>query len=373
MASFSLARGALLEALRRVALARVRSSTLPALNTVLVELRDGPVRFTCTDIETTIETTVAAVVSGQGAVCVPVARFVELIAAIPSTSVIECALHDNRLTVTAGRSKFELPGLSVEEFPKVERSTGKSVQVDGRWLVGALGRANTLIDAGESLRAVPAIAGALISLGKEKSFVLGTDRYRMGRFSLPSANGKSLSGEFVVPKVAGAIAVKLFAADESVALTGESRHRITIEGASSTLTARLYEAPYPDTAPLFAAPSEAEVVVDRALLIAALGRVGTLAPDEQLTVRFAPSEIQIEVASEEGKGEDVVPCAFSSATQKPYEMCFNGRYFADVLSVLTTSEVRLRITGRKKAILLDGVGDATTEALVMPIRRKGES
>src|SRR3954453_18721739 len=112
-------RAALLKALGHVQSVVERRNTIPILSNVLLSAdRDG-VAFSATDLDMEITDESPAGVEGLGQITAPAHTLYEIVRKLPEGADVSLAFtgEDPRLTVSAGRSRFNLPVLPAGDFP----------------------------------------------------------------------------------------------------------------------------------------------------------------------------------------------------------------------------------------------------------------
>ena len=112
-------RSALLKALAHVQSVVERRNTIPILSNVLVEVADGRLSLTATDMDLAIVDSVAAEVTEPGATTTPAHTFYDIVRKLPDGAQVEISAtgEDNRITLRSGRSVFPLATLPREAFP----------------------------------------------------------------------------------------------------------------------------------------------------------------------------------------------------------------------------------------------------------------
>lgn len=347
---FAIGRTVLLEALTRAAVALPKRGTMPILNAVLVRAGAGELSLMCSDLELGVSTRVTSVAcSGTGEAALPAKRLMEIVGALPQSATIEVSIDGNRAKLVAGRAKFDVLGMPVEEWPRQNAPLPDgSATLSGKALVALLNRVGSHVASSEKAGALPAISGILLDVTDRGAFLVGTDRHRLIRIALPfQQSERPLLGQYSHPKSTAAAIAKLFADDESISIEG-TRQQLTIVGSESTLTYRLISERYPEYSHFFKFPSRANVVLDRAEFAAAVKRVATASTEARLTMAFSESELALNAQSADaGRGEDVVPCAFKAdeTIPVPFKFDVNPRYILDGVESFASEQVRVDFAG----------------------------
>src|SRR6476620_9957640 len=118
-----IARDALLRPLQAVSGIVERRHTLPILANVLLEQKDGKLHVTATDLEMQI-TAVSDLEGKDGqATTVGARKLQDLLRALPDDAQINVDATGSKMTVRAGRSRFNLQTLAATDYPRISVGT----------------------------------------------------------------------------------------------------------------------------------------------------------------------------------------------------------------------------------------------------------
>src|SRR4249920_299875 len=118
-----IARDALLRPLQAVSGIVERRHTLPILANVLLEQKDGKLHVTATDHEMQI-TAVSDMEGKDGqATTVGARKLQDLLRALPDDATLNVDVGSSKMTVRAGRSRFNLQTLPAADYPRITLGT----------------------------------------------------------------------------------------------------------------------------------------------------------------------------------------------------------------------------------------------------------
>ena len=117
---FSLQREAFLKPLAQVVNVVERRQTLPVLANFLVQVQGGQLSLTGTDLEVEMIARSAVDDAQDGETTIPARKLFEIIRALPDGSKITVSQTGDKVTVSAGRSRFTLATLPANDFPSVD-------------------------------------------------------------------------------------------------------------------------------------------------------------------------------------------------------------------------------------------------------------
>lgn len=103
--------------------------TLPILGSVLLKTVDGKLSMLCSDSGMVARSLAGCQIQMPGETVVELRRFHDLVKAIPDKTVVEITAADNSLTLKAGRSRFKLPTLKPEDYPRMSISKDHRIAV----------------------------------------------------------------------------------------------------------------------------------------------------------------------------------------------------------------------------------------------------
>ncbi|RYD54960.1 MAG: DNA polymerase III subunit beta, partial [Sphingomonadales bacterium] len=113
-------RATLLRGLSHVQSVVERRNTIPILSNVLIEAQaSGALRLMATDLDLQIDETIPAAVDQPGATTISAHTFFDIVRKLPEGSQVELAAAEGKITVTAGRARFNLGTLPRDDFPMI--------------------------------------------------------------------------------------------------------------------------------------------------------------------------------------------------------------------------------------------------------------
>jgi DNA polymerase-3 subunit beta len=170
-----------------------RRHTLPILSNVLLELQNGVLTLTATDLEMQVASRNQTDGTGAAqATTVSARKLQDILRALPEGSSVVLDIQDKRLQLKAGKSKFSLQTLPSQDFPKLTPggAAGAALELDQKDLKRLFGRVYYAM-AQQDIRYY--LNGLLLSIGAQGITAVATDGHRLAL--------ASLARELDVPKV----------------------------------------------------------------------------------------------------------------------------------------------------------------------------
>ncbi len=118
---FSISRESFLQPLSQVIGVVERRQTLPVLANFLIQASGSRVVITGTDMEVEMIAEAAADVGQEGEITAPARKLLDIVRMLPDGVKINVSLDAEKLTFSAGRSRYTLATLPANEFPATDQ------------------------------------------------------------------------------------------------------------------------------------------------------------------------------------------------------------------------------------------------------------
>ena len=103
-----------------------KRQTLPILGNVFLDLNENRLTLVGSDLETEITTKIDNVGGSDGKTTVSARKLFDICRSLPAESQLSLVVEeDNKMTVSAGKSKFTLQTLSANDYPRLEETQWK--------------------------------------------------------------------------------------------------------------------------------------------------------------------------------------------------------------------------------------------------------
>lgn len=328
----------------------------PALASVRMEFVDGSVRLTGTDYNVWHQHTLDADHS-EPQTLLSSASLLRQLASSMSGDVVEMAA-DERLSVSAGTSRYRLALLPVEEYPE-DRTPGKRMgSVGAAQLRDAVRKVAGL--AMDDASGNASIAGVALHAENGALTLSATDRHRMGWTTL------DWDGEdFLVRVPASALssAVKVMSGDCRIDV---SEGDVALSDLTHLASIRCFQKP--EALPIgrmYRPVSECMATVDTAELATALKRLTSVSSDSRPVADFeaGPDGISLTCASDMQDGQEHV----AATTDGEGTWRLNIAFTQSLLSVAGDSMV-IGHDDKTGALVFDQPADPITHYLIQKVR-----
>jgi DNA polymerase III subunit beta len=359
-------RDALLKPLQAVSGIVERRHTLPILANVLLEQKEGKLHVTATDLEMQI-TAVADLEGRDGqATTVGARKLQDLLRALPDDAQINVDATGSKLTVRAGRSRFNLQTLAATDYPRIsvgqeQLQTLKLAQHDFR----ALLKLAEFAMAQQDIRYY--LNGMLLVVDNDSLQAVATDGHRLSWASL-AITGNFTRAEVILPRKTVLELAKLL--DDSDApvtidiLANQARFRF----GNVELVSKVVDGKFPDYNRVIPTGHGKRIELDRATLLSALQRAAILSNEKFRGVRLVLADGQLRIIctnSEQEEAEEELPIDYAG---EGLDIGFNITYLLDVLANIGTEKVHFAFGDANSSALVTLPDRDDYKYVVMPMR-----
>ena len=364
---FTITRENLQQGLSAVAGSIPTRTTLPVLSNLLVETEEGAVRFSGTDLDTSVSVRIPADVAEPGAITAPAKKLQEIARELPG--VVEISTQGDSIFLTSGRSRFKLNGLPRDEFPAFPKvDFAESWRVTGSELQRLITHVSFAASTEETR---PILNGVLWQLRDGEMRMVATNGHRLAKMTLPVETGGNVpAGDLIVhPRALGQVQ-RLFGGDVKVDVARSENH-LGFRSDDVQVYTRLIEGPYPNYEQVIPKDNDKKLVADRTALVGAVRRMAIVASDQTHRIRLSLGGPVLRFSVETpdlGAASEELPVEYDG---EPLEIGFNAQYLLELLRYMPTDEVRLSFKAPERAATMEPIGNEDTPeylCLVMPLR-----
>jgi DNA polymerase III subunit beta len=316
-----------------------KKTTIPILSNVLVEAAGDRVYLTATDLELGIRCSCPAKVKKQGSGTIPAKRLLDYVRLLPDGPV-DIKLADNQwVTITCGRSKTRIAGMSRESFPELPQMPETLAQIPVAAFNTMIGRTIFAISNEESRFT---LNGALLLLRETALIMVATDGHRLSMVQRDGMNLGGASYRALLPKKAMGEILKLggdAAEDAAFEFSGDDNHLFFRLG-DRMLMSRKLTGNFPDYERVLPKEHPHEIALPRDEFRASIERVAQFSDERSRAIRVRLSKEDLKVfssISETGESEESLQVDYAGAT---VEIGFNAFYLLDFLKAIPAGDVK---------------------------------
>ena len=361
-----IARDALLKPLQAVSGIVERRHTLPILANVLLEQREGRLYVTATDLE--MQITAYSELEGKDgqAVTVGARKLQDLLRALPDDAALNVDAANNKMTVKAGRSRFNLQTLPATDYPRISLGTEQlqTLSLPQKDLRSLFKLAEFAM-AQQDIRYY--LNGMLLVVDKGTLQAVATDGHRLSWASIP-VNGEYSRQEVILPRKTVLELGKLLEDSDNPVTLDILGNQVRFRFANVELVSKVVDGKFPDFNRVIPVGHSKEVELGRVEMLAALDRAAILSNEKFRGVRIVLETNQLKIIctnSEQEEAEEELEVAYQGDA---LDIGFNITYILDALRNLTVEHVRFAFGDANSSALITMPGRDDYKYVVMPMR-----
>ncbi|MGI5309920.1 DNA polymerase III subunit beta [Rheinheimera sp. WS51] len=364
---FVINRDALLKPLQMVSGAIERRHTLPILSNVLVEVAQGRLSLTGTDLEVElVATTDALSIKEEGRITVPAKKLLDICRSLPDSADITVQVQADNCILSCGKTKFTLSTLSAAEYPNLESWQGEvDIQLSRQQLRKLLDD-TAFSMANQDVRYY--LNGLLFETDNGQVRAVATDGHRLALSLLELPGFSAEQKQIIIPRKGVMEIMRLLANDEQQVQLSFGQNHIRLTDSNFVFSSKLIDGRFPDYRRVLPRNSTKMVTAHRSILKDACTRASILSNEKYRGVRFTltPGGLHIVANNpEHEQAEEQIEVEYQGDN---LEIGFNVGYLLDVLNTLATDLVVLHLNDANSSALVEGVGNVGASYVVMPMR-----
>ena len=372
---FTIEKESLLTNLKIVEKTTVTRGIQPVLSNILIDAaQDNYITFAATDLDINIVSKTIASVQTPGKITLPAKKLSEIVSKLSNKPVVfKLNEETNVVNIECGNSKFELIGISAEEFPATiseeELKDKECVEIDLTPFMKSI-KYTAFSAANYENRNI--ISGVYCSISEQVLEMAATDGNRLTRIIEKITNEKNAAITCVIPSKTlqefSRVASFLKDSQNEKHCMIIEKTRIIFKTSSMIMTSRLLEGEYPPYKQLIPQSCEKNAVVKRDEMIAALERVAVMVNERTNIVKFMFGENNLFLKADTpdaGLGEDSISAQY---TDEELTIAFNYKYVLDSLKIMESEQVKIGLGGSLSATLFRPDSEDDYLCLIMPIQ-----
>ena len=364
---WSMPRDELLKTLGLVAGVVEKRQSKPILSHVLMSCAKDTVIFTGTDLEIEMVAKARAEIGEEGAVTVPGRKFLDIVRTLPAGSVVRCQKEQDRVRISAGRSRFTLSTLPVEDFPSLKES---------QWEMGFLiarSDLKRLIDKTQFCMAQQDVRYYLNGLmfetlpGSLKA--VAADGHRLAMCTVALEGQDLAEKQVIVPRKGVAEMSRLLGSEDGPVEMSLSTNHIRIRQDQLVLTSKLIDGRFPDYNRVVPASVRETVLLPREALREMLSRVGIVSTEKFRGIRLQFMHQRVTASASNPEHDEATEELDVDVSLPEFEVGFNVGYLIEALGALSGPQVEFGWNDSNSGCRIRPSGEAGDQVyVVMPMR-----
>jgi len=343
-----------------------KSTTLPALSSVLIIAGDDGIKMRATNLETGIDLKISGKVKTDGAVAVPAIVLQQIAGTLTNGGNILLEQTGDILTMTSGTGRSSIKTVPYDDFPSIPFPENPK----NRIVIPGIVLRNLFISIASCASPStvrPELASLYLSIEGGLLTAVATDSFRLAEKKIPLAN-KGTQGKFLIP-AKNALEIAQALPDDDIIMSFDD-HQCAFVGNMGMIVSRLTNASYPDYRQIIPKESVVEAVVLRKDFETAIKRTTVFSDTfQKVKISFDPKNNTFSLFAHNADVGEATEKLSAQISGTGIDLSFNHRYLSAVLSLTSAESISLTAAGIGRPLIIKGVGDASLLYLVSPMNQ----
>ena len=343
-----------------------RRHTLPILSNLLLEAKNDQIQLTATDLEMQISLQIQSKFSGELSTTLSAKKFLDICRSLPDSAEIEMVSSDSRMTVKAGKSRFNLQTLPAADYPVMTKvlANSETFSISQNTLKQCLKQVEFAM-AQQDIRYY--LNGLLLELNEKKLNLVGTDGHRLS-FTSADLNKSYEKTEVIIPRKTILELIKLLDDSEEEITVEISSGQINFSFNDIKLISKVIDGKFPDYNRVIPKGHQNSFNINRLQILTAMQRASILSNEKYRGIRLDIKGQNLRLVStntEQEEAEEELDIAYNG---DGIDVGFNVTYLIDVLNNITHDDVTFAFADANSSCLITDPSNADYKYVVMPMR-----
>jgi DNA polymerase III subunit beta len=359
----------LLKHLQQISGVLTTNNTLPILDHFLFDIKEGVLKVSASDLDTTMTATLNIEAQENGMIAIPAKLLLETLKSFADQPLTFTLNEDLSIEISSDYGKYKLTGQDASEFPKSPEKFGVSkINLNSFVLANAINK-SIFATGNDDLR--PVMSGVFCEIDKSHTTFVATDAHKLVRYRRLDTVADEASS-FILPKKPLNLLKNLLSIDETNVTIDYNNTNAFFEFNNIFLSCRLIEGKYPNYEAVIPKENPNVLTIARTPFLSSIKRVSIFSNKTTNQVRFKITGNSIQISAEDtdysNEAVEVLACEYSG---EDLEIGFNSRFIVEMLSNMDSDSITLKMSAPNRAgILSQTDSDEPNEdllMLVMPI------
>lgn len=353
------------EKLELVGRVSTKHVTLPVLQCVLLDVKNGELTLKATNLEIGIEAKVKANVEEEGLVAVPAGVLIQTIN-LCSQKEVTLRHEEGTLVVEAAGSETQIKCIPHEEFPTIPSIGGEGQKINNSLF--ALGIKTCAFAA--SLSSIkPELGSIYIFQKKEHSLTfVATDSFRLMEKTVPQ-KGVILENSILLPHKNAIEIARICDLKNSDPVCRINDNQFSLQFEDGVyITSRLTTGSFPDYEQIIPKEYVTHSTILKSDLINSFKKTNIFL-NKFFQVGLHVTEKSVTVSANSGEVGTTTESIKAQTEGDDLTLNFNQRYVSEALSHFVDDSVTLHLAGIGRPMVIKGMNDVSVRYLVMPMNK----
>ena len=342
-------------------------TTLPVLSCAYLNVEKDNLTIKTTDLEQTIFSENPINNSQDGSVCIPMARFNEIISALPSEEITINSNEDNLIEIKNSHGVYKITGRDIKEFPETtDQEKSENLELSGEDFLNIINKTGYATSR-DDLK--PALSGVYIKITGDELISVATDGHRLVKYiQFKKTNIKTA---LTIPYKFLKIIKNNLNPKEKININ-VSENSLTTKQKEFKITTRIIKESFPDFNSAIPDNNKIQAEIDVSALTNCLKRVSIFSnrTTKQTLLSFNKNGVVVSAQDPENatSAKEHIDCKYQG---EDLTVSYNAKYLIEALQNNETNTVNLFLSTALTAAILQPSKQKENEeitTLLMPLR-----
>jgi len=343
-----------------------RRHTLPILSNLLLVAKNNTVQLTATDLEMQISLNFESKFNGELSTTISAKKLLDICRSLPDGIDIDMVSSESRITVKAGKSRFNLQTLPAADYPVMSKvaSEGITFKISQQEFKKLLKQVEFAM-AQQDIRYY--LNGLLLEINGNQLNLVGTDGHRLS-FTSTKLNQTFEKTDVILPRKTIIELIKLLDDSDDEVTIEMSPGQVNFNFNEVRLISKVIDGKFPDYHRVIPTGHQNTFTVNRLEILTAMQRASILSNEKYRGIRMVLSESNLKLISTNTEQEEAEEELEIDYKKDALDIGFNVTYLIDVLNNTQQEKVNFAFADANSSCLITVPDDNQYKYVVMPMR-----
>lgn len=322
--------------------------------------------MTATDLEIEMVARVNSDSSDEFQTTIPARKLLDICKALPEASVINFNIEDTRVSLTSARSRFSLASLPAQDFPGLEEIDELQTFDIPQNVFKNLFDKTSFAMAQQDVRYY--LNGILMEITADRIKLVATDGHRLALSETRLDTGVDAEMQIIIPRKAVLELSRLLDSSDNQIKCVLSQNHLRVETDALVFTTKLIDGKFPDYQRVIPVDGNKTMEVNRETLKNSMSRIAILSNEKYRGIRLTLTAGNLSIQANNPDQEEAEEELQVDYTESDVEIGFNVTYLIDVLNVLGSENVQIKLKDSNSSAIISDSEDDSSLYVVMPMR-----
>jgi DNA polymerase-3 subunit beta len=332
----------------------------------LVNVNNGQLNLTATDLEVELKTQTSADCEGDVDFTIPARKLLDICKALPESSPITLDIAEDKVKLKSGRSRFSLSVLPARDYPVIEPTPSSTVFTIKESIFNSLIENTQFAMAQQDVRYY--LNGMLLELSNGDIRTVATDGHRLAMSQSLTTVEDTTNIQVILPRKAVIELSRLLRDSDDEIKIELSNSYIKVLLEQAVFTSKLIDGRFPEYQRVMPTGSDKEVETDKNAIKQSLTRASILSNEKYRGISFSikPNLLELQAHNpEQEESEEELEVKYQGEELK---IGFNVGYLLDAISAIKEETIIIELKDTNSSALIYGKDNKDTKYVVMPMR-----